>query len=138
MLTWFMKRRLRAFGDAFDYDTSYGAELIDTDVAAGLALARLSKAAAYRADAPAAAWHAVKIVAVMSEDCGPCVQLAVTMAQRGGVSDSDLRAIVTGNVARMSAEASLGYYGRRSCAAGEGERWLRSPSNSSRPARSRY
>jgi hypothetical protein len=109
MLTWFMKRRLRAFGEAFGYDTSYGAELIDTDIAAGLALARLSKVAAYRADAPAAAWYAAKIVAVMTEDCGPCVQLAVTMAQRGGISESDLRAIVTGNVARMSAEASLGY-----------------------------
>lgn len=72
MLTWFMKRRLRGFGDAFDYDTSYGAELIDTDAAAGLALARLSKVATHRADAPAAAWYAAKIVAVMSEDCGPC------------------------------------------------------------------
>src|SRR5690348_1829422 len=100
---------LRAFGDAFGYDTSYGAELIDLDLAAGLALARLSKVAAYRADAPPAAWHAAKIVAAMSEDCGPCVQLGVTIAQRGGVPDSDLRAIVVGDVARMSVEASLGY-----------------------------
>jgi hypothetical protein len=70
MLKWLMKRKLRAFGDAFGYDISYGLELIDVDVAAGLALARLSKVAAYRADAPAAAWHAAKIVAAMSEDCG--------------------------------------------------------------------
>ncbi|WP_119299757.1 hypothetical protein [Dongia deserti] len=109
MLKWFMKRKLRAFGDAFGYDTSYGAELIDTDPAAGLALARLSKVAAYQADAPAPAWYAAKIVAAMSEDCGPCVQLGVTMAQRGGVSDSDLRGIIVGDVARMSADASLGY-----------------------------
>ena len=109
MLKWLMKRKLRAFGDAFGYDTSYAAELIEIDMAAGLALARLSKVAAHRADAPAAAWYAAKIVAAMSEDCGPCVQLAVAMAQRGGLSDGDLRAIVTGNVARMSAEASLGY-----------------------------
>jgi hypothetical protein len=40
MLKWFMKRKLREFGDAFGYDTSYGAELIDSDAAAGLALAR--------------------------------------------------------------------------------------------------
>lgn len=109
MLKWLMKRKLRAFGDAFGYDTSYGAELIDADPAAGLALARLSKVAAYRVDAPAAAWYAAKIVAAMSEDCGPCVQLGVTMAERGGVAESDLRAIVTGDVGRMSAEASLGY-----------------------------
>jgi hypothetical protein len=109
MLKWFMKRKLRALGDAFDYDTSYGVELIDVDAAAGFALVRLSKVAAYRADAPAAAWYAAKIVAVMREDCGPCVQLSVTMAQRGGVSEADLRAIIGGDVARMSAEAALGY-----------------------------
>jgi hypothetical protein len=109
MLKWFMKRQLRAFGNAFNYDARYGEELIDIDVAAGFALARLSKVAAYRADAPAAAWHAAKIVAAMSEDCGPCVQLSVTMAERGGVSEGDLRAIVAGDTTRMSIEASLGY-----------------------------
>jgi hypothetical protein len=31
------------------------------------------------------------------------------MAQRGGVPESDLRAIIAGDLARMSAEASLGY-----------------------------
>lgn len=109
MLKWLMKRKLRAFGAAFNYDTGYAAELVDSDPAAGFALAKLSKVAAYRADAPVAAWHAAKIVAVMSGDCGPCVQLEVTMAERDGVSQSDLRAIVTGDVARMSVEASLGH-----------------------------
>ena len=109
MLKWLMKRKLRAFGRAFTYDTSYAAELVDADTAAGFALARLSKVAAYRADAPVAAWHATKIVAVMNGDCGPCVQLEVTMAERDGVSEPDLRAIITGDVARMSAEAALGY-----------------------------
>jgi hypothetical protein len=109
MLKWFMKRRLGTFGRAFGYDTSYAVDLIDGDPAAGFALARLSAAAVYHADAPAAGWYAAKIVAAMSEDCGPCVQLAVTMAGRGGVSASDLRAIVAGEVVRMSADASLGY-----------------------------
>lgn len=109
MLKWFMKRKLGMFGRSFGYDTGYAADLVDGDPAAGLALARLSAAAAYRADAPAAGWYAAKIVAVMSEDYGPCVQLAVIMAERSGVFASDLRAIVAGDVARMSADASLGY-----------------------------
>jgi hypothetical protein len=109
MLKWFMKRKLGTFGRSFGYDTGYAVDLVDGDAAAGIALARLSAAAAYRADAPASGWYAAKIVAAMSEDCGPCVQLAVTMAERGGVSASDLRAIVAGDVARMSADASLGY-----------------------------
>ena len=36
MLKWFMKRQLRAFGEAFGYDTSYAVDLVDTDPAAGL------------------------------------------------------------------------------------------------------
>jgi hypothetical protein len=109
MLKWFMKRKLKAFGDAFDYDTSYMRDLVDTDPAAGIAVSRLSAVASYRADAPVAAWFAGKLVAGMSEDCGPCVQLGVRMAERSGVCASDLRAIISGDVARMSAEASLGY-----------------------------
>jgi hypothetical protein len=109
MLKWFMKRKLKAFRDAFDYDTGYMQELVDVDPAAGLAVSRLSAVASYRADAPAAAWFAGKLVAGMSEDCEPCVQLGVRMAERSGVSASDLRAIIAGHVARMSAEASLGY-----------------------------
>jgi hypothetical protein len=104
-----MKRKLKAFGEAFDYDTGYMQELVDVDPAAGLAVSRLSAVASYRADAPAAAWYAGKLVAGMSEDCGPCVQLGVRMAERSGVSASDLRAIIVGDVGRMSAEASLGY-----------------------------
>jgi len=109
MLKWFMKRKLKAFGTAFDYDTSYMQDLVDVDPAAGIAVSRLSAAASYRADAPVAAWFAGTLVAGMSEDCGPCVQLGVRMAERAGVSASDLRAIIAGDVARMSAEASLGY-----------------------------
>ena len=109
MLKWFMKRKLKAFGDAFDYDTGYAQELVEIDPAAGMALARLSAVSAYRADAPAAAWSAAALVATMSEDCGPCVQLGVRMAEKAGVSQSDLRAVIGGDVARMSAEASLGY-----------------------------
>ena len=109
MLKWFMKRKLKAFGAAFDYDTTYMQELADTDPAAGVAVSRLSAVASYRADAPVAAWFAGKLVAAISEDCGPCVQLGVRMAERAGVSASDLRAIIAGDISRMSAEASLGY-----------------------------
>lgn len=109
MLKWFMKRKLKAFGDAFDYDTGYAQELVEIDTAAGIALARLSAVSEYRADAPAAAWSAAALVATMSEDCGPCVQLGVRMAEQAGVSQADLRAIIAGDLARMSPEASLGY-----------------------------
>ena len=109
LLRWLMKRRLKAFGDAFDYDISYARDLVDVDAAAGVAFSRLSAAADYRGDAPLAGWYAATIVATLSEDCGPCVQLGVRMAERAGVSEPDLRAIIADDLGQMSAEASLGY-----------------------------
>lgn len=55
MLKWLMKRKLRGFGSAFGYDTTYGAELIDADMAAGrpaLATPRTAGAAAGRGCGP--------------------------------------------------------------------------------------
>ncbi len=109
MLKAYMKRRMRAFGALFNYDTEYLVGMIDADTEAGFALAGLSKATRYKADAPLAAWYAAKIVSAMSEDCGPCVQLAVDMASRARVAPDDLRAIVAGNLARMSPEVLIGY-----------------------------
>ena len=121
MLKYLIKRKLRAFGAAFGYDIEYAVDLVDADVGAGQALGRLSAAANYCADAPAAAWHAAKIVAAMSEDCGPCVQLAVRMAEQAGVAASDLRAIVAGDVAQISDGASLGYRFAKSALARDGQ-----------------
>jgi hypothetical protein len=104
-----MKRRMRAFATPFGYDAEYLMQMIDADTDAGFALAGLSKATGYKADAPKAAWYAAKIVAAMSEDCGACTQLAVDMASRAGVAPEDLRAVVSGNLAKMSTEALIGY-----------------------------
>ncbi len=109
MLKAFMKRRMRAFGASFGYDAEYLVQMIDADTDAGFALAGLSKATRYKADAPKAAWYAAKIVAAMSEDCGACTQLAVDMASRAGVAPENLRAVVSGNLAKMSTEALIGY-----------------------------
>lgn len=121
LLKFLMKRRVRAFAAAFGYDAEYLVAMIDADTRAGHALAGLSKAAGYKGDAPPAAWYAAKIVAAISEDCGPCTQLAVDMASAAGVSAQDLHAIVTGDLQGMSAEASLGYRFARALFAGEGD-----------------
>lgn len=109
MLKWFIKRKLRAFGAAFDYDVGYMLDLIDNDLAAGRAIGALQTATNYRADVPLSGYFAAQIVATMHEDCGPCVQLGVRIAEKSGVPESDLRAVITGDVARMSTDASLGY-----------------------------
>jgi hypothetical protein len=43
----------------------------------------------------------------MQEDCGPCTQLGIDMAQQGGVDPAVLRAIVARDVAAMPEDVAL-------------------------------
>ncbi len=63
----------------------------------------------HREDTPADAWFAAKITAVIREDCGPCTQLGVRMAEREGVDAKVLRAIVEGDERAMSEGAALAF-----------------------------
>jgi hypothetical protein len=45
----------------------------------------------------------------MAEDCGPCSQLAVTMAERQGVAPAVIKAIVAGDEHAMTPDAALAY-----------------------------
>ena len=100
-----------------------------------------------RRAAPAAALAAAGLVGTLAEDCGPCTQISVDLAARGGVKPAVLRAILAGDEAAMGETAALAYrFARaslaarhggaptrcatRSCAAGARRGWsrLRSPS----------
>ncbi len=109
MLKWLIRRRLAAFEREFDYDASYVRDILDTDVKAALAFNKFQAMAQYRRDVPADAQAAAGIVATMHEDCGPCTQLGVTMAERGGVAAAVMRAIIAGDEAGMNDAARLAY-----------------------------
>jgi hypothetical protein len=49
----------------------------------------------------------------MAEDCGPCTQLAVTMAEQEGVAPEILRAIIAGDVHAMPDRAAAAIYSVR-------------------------
>ena len=107
MLKWLMRRRIDAFERDFGYDASYMRDILDADMAAFMALARTVSMTRYHKDVPAAAWHAAKITAAMHEDCGPCTQLVVTMAERDGVDPAVLRAVLAGDERHMPEETAL-------------------------------
>ena len=107
MLRWFLQRQIAAFERTWNYDASYMHEVIDVDPRAMLAFGKLQAIGNYRKAVPPAAYFAAGIVAVMAEDCGPCTQLAIDMAQRGGVDPAVLRAIVTRDFKAMPTEAAL-------------------------------
>jgi hypothetical protein len=108
MFRWFLRRQIASFERTWNHGASYLRELIDTDPQAMLAFSKLHAISSYRKDVPPAAWSSAGIVSVMSEDCRPCTQLAIDMAERGGVDSAVLRAIVARDFAARPDEVVLG------------------------------
>jgi hypothetical protein len=109
MLTWLIKRRIDAFERVYGYDTSYLRDMLAADVKAVMALWKVQGLSRYRKGVPREAWYAAGLAGVLSEDCGPCTQLAIAMAERDGVAADTLRAIVAGDTRMMPDEAVLAY-----------------------------
>jgi hypothetical protein len=109
MLSWLMKRRLDAFERDTGYDVSYVREMLAADVHSVMALFKVQGMSRYRKDVPADAWYAAGLVGSLAEDCGPCTQLGVTMAEREGVAPDTLRAIVAGDLRSMPDDVVLAY-----------------------------
>ena len=106
MFKWFLRRQIARFERTWHYDASYLRELIEIDPWAVQALGKLQSISNYRRDVPPAVWAAAGIVSVMTEDCGPCTQLGIDMAERGGVDPSVLRAVVARDFAAMPDEVA--------------------------------
>jgi hypothetical protein len=107
MLKWLLRRQIAAFERAWNYDTGYMREIIEADPRAMMALGKVRGLTRYCKDVPLAAYCAAGLVAVMMEDCGPCTQLGIDMAQREGVDAVILRAIVARDDAAMPEEVAL-------------------------------
>ena len=107
MLRWFLRRQVAAFEHTWNYDASYLRALVDADPKAMLAFGKLRGIVAYRKDVPPAVYAAAGLAAVMQEDCGPCNQLGIDMAQEAGVEPAVLRAIVARDVAALPGDVAL-------------------------------
>lgn len=109
MLKRLLHRRLRRFEADFDYDMGYAHELLEISRDAFMRFSRFMGMARYRENLPAPAWHAARLAATLTEDCGPCAQLVVTMAERDGVAPELLRAVVAGDADGMDESTALGW-----------------------------
>ena len=109
MLSWLMKRRLDAFERDTGYDVTYVREMLAADAKAVMTLFKVQGMSRYRKDVPLDAWYAAGLAGALAEDCGPCTQLGVTMAEREGVAPDTLRAIVTGDLRAMPDDVVLAY-----------------------------
>lgn len=109
MVKWLMRRGLAAFERQWNYDASYMHEIIAADARAAWMFQRAAALGKYRKDVPADALAAAAITAVRHEDCGPCTQLGVSMAERAGVDPQVLRAVLTEDPAKMPPDVALAW-----------------------------
>jgi hypothetical protein len=100
--------RLAAYERDLGYDVSYLRELLDTDLRAFLRFSKLMGISQYCRDLPIEVSYAAKLVGTLVEDCGPCTQLIVTMAERAGVAPDTLRAVLRDDDDAMNADVRLG------------------------------
>jgi hypothetical protein len=104
-----MRRGVRAFERQWNYDASYLHAMIDASPRAAWLFSRVARLGTYRQGAPIDALSAAAIVAVRHEDCGPCTQLGVAMAEREGVDPKVLRAVLTDNPDAMTPDVALAW-----------------------------
>jgi len=107
MLKKLILRRLAAVERDLGYDVSYLRDLLDADLKAFMRFAKVMGISDYRRDLPVDASFAAKLVGTMVEDCGPCTQLMVTMAERAQVSPDTLRAVLRSDDAALNDDVRL-------------------------------
>jgi hypothetical protein len=109
MLKWLMRRGVRAFERQWNYDASYVHDMIRADPRAAWKFQRATALGKYRKDVPADALAAAGITAVRHEDCGPCTQLGVSMAERAGVDPKVLAAVLAETPEAMPPDVALAW-----------------------------
>ena len=108
MLRAILNRQIRALERGFDYDASYMRDILAVRPWGLLKFGLVASLGRGRG-APAEALAAATIVGTLAEDCGPCTQITVDIAVRGGVAPETLRAILAGDTAGMGEAASLAW-----------------------------
>lgn len=107
MVKWALHRTIDRFERNWNYDASYLHDMIDASPRAAWLFSRVTALGQFRRDLPVEAWCTAGMTAVRHEDCGPCTQLAVTMAERAGVSPGVLRAMLADDAHAMPADVAL-------------------------------
>jgi hypothetical protein len=107
MIRWALRRAIDKFERDWNYDASYIRDMIDASPRAAWLFSRATKLGQFRRDVPLEPWFAAGLTAVRHEDCGPCTQLGVSMAERYGVNPAVLRAVLTDNPDAMPPDVAL-------------------------------
>ena len=95
---WFLRRSVRAFERANNYDMAYVREMLESDPNAVQVFNRVGQIARYHGPLPRDVAHCIGLVATLHEDCGPCLQLGVTFAMRANVPHDTIARVISGEL----------------------------------------
>jgi hypothetical protein len=109
MIKWFLRRQIDAFEKEYDYDTSHLRFILDVSTRAAMKFGRIMALANFRQDVPREASFASGLATTMAEDCGPCSQLVVTMAEREGIAPATIKAVLAGDESAMTPDVALAF-----------------------------
>lgn len=102
-------REIRHFENEWDYDASYMHDIAAVDLEAIGRFSLLQELGDYRKSIPKSAWYTVKLLSCIREDCGPCTQLIIHMAEKDGVPPETLAAVVEGRREDLDGTSRLFY-----------------------------
>src|SRR6185295_767039 len=111
LLTWMLKQGEKVIGKV---DMDYAYHLRDVAPWSLLRYSLINAVATPRKVTSPEVYHAVGLAAAMVEDCGPCVQIHVNLAQRERVSAELLRNLVARKLDRVPREVATAFnYGEK-------------------------
>lgn len=105
---WLARKQLDAFERKWNYDTGYVREILDEAGLGALMPLQALQKLKYRGGVPLSAYYGAALTAGKHADCGPCLQLGVSMARAEGLSDDVLRALLRRDLGALPREALLG------------------------------
>src|SRR6185312_9792493 len=109
MIKWALTKAIDKFERTWKYDASYMRDIINASPRAAWLFSRAAALGQFRRDIPLEPWYAAVITAVRHEDCGPCTQLGVAMAEHAGVNHTVLRAVLSDNPETMPPDVALAW-----------------------------
>jgi alkylhydroperoxidase family enzyme len=106
------REAIRAFGRHYNYDVSYLEALMEASPGAFAAYAAAMPTGQYQKAAPTELLTIAKLVTGQVEDCGPCLELGVTMARESKVPESVIRGALRGGEGLSQEQLEVYRYAR--------------------------
>ena len=109
MRNFFARRMIQRMGTRYDYDVSYLLYLLAEAPKAFWKFMRATALSRHREQVPVEASFTVRLMATLSEDCGPCTQIMVQHATEAKMATDQIEAVLTRDASAMNPAVALAF-----------------------------